>query len=745
MSGADRRDWPAEGARRDVSRSRADSLDHGDGHRSHSRPRGDRRYIQHPGPHPRSAPSLVRGPHPREGPPPYREASHREPPGWRSPPKDRDRDLGRRVTPPFASPPDRSKRQRLDERDRDRDAVAAPAGLRTSSSPRLGPAAVVAPSLFGGGLMSDLREMAKKAIEKTQKAAPSDTPTAAHLEDGEEGELPADGPRPPSKRQPIVWRENGGRLPSRSPHLDVSRTPTPGGQIGDVRGGPSPSLVRPKTAAEKALEELGAFEQRRGDEGIDSDAPAAMKASPSGSESGSLDRRDTGEPDSARAVTALKSRWLADAEEEEEQDGMAEAEAQREQAEMRQDLRGGTPQGDENGGGANGTLLQTMHDLMRATQMESMLTGCRNVHHYQRLNKISEGTYGVVYRAREKTKDTICALKKVIMPREGPASRDGFPLTALREVNVLLSIYHPNIVNVTEVVVGESLDAVFMVMEYMDHELKFLMEQMKQPFSTAEVKCLMLQLLDGIAHLHENWVIHRDLKTSNILYNNCGELKICDFGMARQFGSPLRSYTHNVVTLYYRAPELLLGGHGMKYSTAVDMWSVGCIMAELLTKKVLFPARGEVDALDRMWKLLGSPTEENWPGFKQQINARKMNWNYPPQPSRLAEKFPRASGLIEQPGTLSASGFDLLQGLLTLDPAQRMTAKDALQHSWFREHPLPKDKALMPTFDSGGAKPRSNGHAQAQGGHKSRHGPPSPDARLTARAAEVGSLFGGRN
>lgn len=160
------------------------------------------------------------------------------------------------------------------------------------------------------------------------------------------------------------------------------------------------------------------------------------------------------------------------------------------------------------------------------------------------------------FRARDKETGEICALKKVKLEKE----RDGFPLTSVREINILLSLAHPSIVNVSEVVVGSSMDSVFMVMEYADHDLKGVMERrMNQPFSTAEVKCLMLQLLSGVAYLHHNWVIHRDLKTSNILYTNRGQLKICDFGLARQYGEPLKPYTHLVVTLWYRSPELLLG------------------------------------------------------------------------------------------------------------------------------------------------------------------------------------------
>lgn len=178
----------------------------------------------------------------------------------------------------------------------------------------------------------------------------------------------------------------------------------------------------------------------------------------------------------------------------------------------------------------------------------NMLQGCRSVDEFERLNRIDEGTYGVVYRAKDKKTGEIVALKKVKMEKE----REGFPLTSLREINILLSLHHPSIVDVKEVVVGSSLDSIFMVMEYMEHDLKALMETMKQPFTQSEVKCLMLQLLHGVKYLHDNWVLHRDLKTSNLLLNNRGELKICDFGLARQYGSPLKPYTHLVVTLWYR-------------------------------------------------------------------------------------------------------------------------------------------------------------------------------------------------
>ncbi|KAK3223589.1 hypothetical protein Dsin_010614 [Dipteronia sinensis] len=326
----------------------------------------------------------------------------------------------------------------------------------------------------------------------------------------------------------------------------------------------------------------------------------------------------------------------------------------------------------------------------------NMLQGCRSVDEFERLNKIDEGTYGVVYRAKDKKTGEIVALKKVKMEKE----REGFPLTSLREINILLSFHHPSIVDVKEVVVGSNLDSIFMVMEYMEHDLKGLMEAMKQPFSQSEVKCLMLQLFQGVKYLHDNWVLHRDLKTSNLLLNNRGELKICDFGLARQYGSPLKPYTHLVVTLWYRAPELLLGAK--QYSTAIDMWSLGCIMAELLSKEPLFNGKTEFDQLDKIFRTLGTPNETIWPGFTKlpgvKVNFVKHQYNL------LRKKFP-ATSFTGSP-VLSDAGFDLLNKLLTYDPEKRITAEDALNHDWFREVPLPKSKDFMPTFPAQHAQDR---------------------------------------
>jgi cell division cycle 2-like protein len=338
---------------------------------------------------------------------------------------------------------------------------------------------------------------------------------------------------------------------------------------------------------------------------------------------------------------------------------------------------------------------------------------CRSVDAYEKLNRISEGTYGVVFRARDKRTGGIYALKRVKLDVGGGGGgaagggglqQHGFPQTALREVGVLLALRHPNLVAVREVCVSSthhpsaaSSASVFVVMEYVQHDLRHLLDRQKAgelpPFSTAQVKCLFSQLLSGLEHLHSRWVLHRDLKTSNLLYGDGGFLKICDMGLARPYADPLRPYTPTVATLWYRPIERLLGQE--PYSTELDCWAAGCILAELLRGEPLFQGRGEIDQIRRIFETLGTPAEDEWPGWEELPGCRTLK--FPPKPKgRLRELLPRAS--LSGGPTLSDSGYDLLSGLLCLDPARRLSAAQALAHPWFREAPLPTARALMPAF-----------------------------------------------
>ncbi|KAK4054249.1 hypothetical protein OIV83_001275 [Microbotryomycetes sp. JL201] len=319
---------------------------------------------------------------------------------------------------------------------------------------------------------------------------------------------------------------------------------------------------------------------------------------------------------------------------------------------------------------------------LRGRSAHPPLQSCRSVYNYERLNEIEEGSYGIVFRARCKTTGDIVALKKIKMDKE----KNGFPITSLREIQTLMVCNHENIVRVREIVVGDTLTQVFIVMDFVEHDLKTLLSTMPTPFLASEIKTLMMQLLSAMALCHDNWIVHRDLKTSNLLMNNRGQIKVADFGLARTYGDPLGDMTQLVVTLWYRAPELLFGA--TEYSTAVDMWSIGCIFGELILKEPLLPGKGEIDQVSKarpIFKLLGRPTEEMWPGFTKLPNVKSFN---------LTSAQPQTFRYLTQ------HGLDLLQGLLTYDPDKRLTAEQALKHPYFQESPLPKHPDLFASFPS---------------------------------------------
>lgn len=313
-------------------------------------------------------------------------------------------------------------------------------------------------------------------------------------------------------------------------------------------------------------------------------------------------------------------------------------------------------------------------------------TPCRHRSNFETLNHIEEGSYGWVSRARDITTSSIVALKKVKMDYK----QDGFPITALREISILQKSRHPNIVSLHEVLSGSDPSECVLVMEFLEHDLKTLQEDMHDPFVASEVKTLLRQLVGGVSFLHENSIMHRDLKTSNILLNNRGQLKLADFGMARSIPPRDAPLTQLVVTLWYRAPELLLGTE--RYGTEVDMWSVGCILGELLLKSPVLPGSNEVDQLSRIFSLCGLPEEKTWPSFFRLPNAPSLKL---PREQRTTQSFDRARFPF-----LSAAGVDLLTSLLSLNPEGRPTAQIVLAHAYFKESPKPKPSEMFPTFPS---------------------------------------------
>lgn len=324
-----------------------------------------------------------------------------------------------------------------------------------------------------------------------------------------------------------------------------------------------------------------------------------------------------------------------------------------------------------------------------------------SVEDYDKLNDIEEGTYGWVARATRRATGKVVALKRLKLD---PADRSGLPVTGLREIQILHDCKHRNVVTLEEVVVGSNVNkmdnSIFLVLEFVEHDIKSILDDMPEPFLASEIKCLLQQLTAGVAYLHENWILHRDLKTSNLLLNNRGQLKIADFGMARYVGDPAPKLTQLVVTLWYRSPELLLGAK--TYDTAVDMWSVGCIFGELIAREPLLQGSNEVDQVTKIFELCGVPTDESWPDFRKLPNARSLRF---PKTAAVTGSVMRARF-----PSMTSAGTGLLAALLALDPDSRPSAKQMLQHEYFRQDPKPKPESMFPTFPSKAGQERRRRH-----------------------------------
>jgi len=230
---------------------------------------------------------------------------------------------------------------------------------------------------------------------------------------------------------------------------------------------------------------------------------------------------------------------------------------------------------------------------------------CAQLDRYEKQQKIGEGTYGVVYKAKNRETGQLTALKKIRLENED----EGIPSTAIREISILKEMIHPTIVSLLDVINYDN--KLYLIFEFLDQDLKKYMDSVTT-LTPSLVQSYCMQLLQGLSYCHQRRIVHRDLKPQNLLIDKRGSLKIADFGLARAFCVPVRQYTHEVVTLWYRAPEILLGS--ATYSIPVDMWSAGCIFGELLTKNPVFPGDSEIDQLFKIFRQLGTPTEDVWHG-----------------------------------------------------------------------------------------------------------------------------------
>ncbi|EPS37726.1 hypothetical protein H072_8586 [Dactylellina haptotyla CBS 200.50] len=300
---------------------------------------------------------------------------------------------------------------------------------------------------------------------------------------------------------------------------------------------------------------------------------------------------------------------------------------------------------------------------------------------FHRIGLVGEGTYGQVYKAENWMTKQLVALKRVRMSSE----KDGFPITAAREIKILQRLTNgkdnDKIIHLLDNMVEQN--GFYMIFEYMDHDLTGVLNHPTFRLTPANIKDLAFQFFSGLKHIHHCGILHRDIKSSNILINSDGQLKIADFGLARQYDKRnVQHYTNRIITLWYRPVEILLGE--TQYTTGPDVWSGGCVFMELFTRKAIFPGTNEISQLDCIWHILGTPSSSSWPGWKYTawFTMLRPEVRYD---SCFMTKF---SALVPQ------DALELAQAMFTYDPVKRPTAEQVLENPYFTNEPEMERTAL---------------------------------------------------
>lgn len=297
---------------------------------------------------------------------------------------------------------------------------------------------------------------------------------------------------------------------------------------------------------------------------------------------------------------------------------------------------------------------------------------------YEKISFLGEGQFATVYKARDITNGMIVAVKKIKVGSKTEA-KDGINRTAIREIKILRDLDHPNVIGLLDIFGSRS--NVSLVFDFMDTDLEIVIKDPQIILTPSHIKAYTIMTLQGLEHLHSLWILHRDLKPNNLLINAEGVLKIGDFGLAKNYGSPNKVYSHQVVTRWYRAPELIFGA--TIYATGIDIWAVGCILAELLLRVPFLPGKTDLDQLSQIFKVLGAPDEEDWP----HVSTLPHYVAFKPSPS------------IPFHDIFTAAGDDLinvLSKMLALNPLKRCTCKEALEMPYFSNYPAPTPCSQLP-------------------------------------------------
>ncbi|KAJ3747956.1 kinase-like domain-containing protein [Lentinula detonsa] len=379
-------------------------------------------------------------------------------------------------------------------------------------------------------------------------------------------------------------------------------------------------------------------------------------------------------------------------------------------------------------------LLLKRKPIPRRTREEEkaafgwVFEGCGVKSDYEVTTKLGEGTFGEVHKAMQNATNKVVALKRILMHNE----KEGMPVTALREIKILKALRHDCIIEILDMFVVHSNDSepmsVYMVFPYMDHDLAGLLENERVKLQPSQIKLYMKQLLEGTEYMHRNNILHRDMKAANLLISNSGSLRIADFGLARAFdsqeykGVPYttldgrerreRKYTNCVVTRWYRPPELLLGARN--YGGEVDIWGIGCVFGEMFHRRPILPGNSDIDQLDRIWALCGTPNQHTWPNYDQLPGCDGMK--------RFTSTISRK--IKQTYETIGPETVDLLDQLLICNPQKRITASQALEHDYFWTDPLPADPKTLPSYEASHELDKRS-HRQHQGPHGAI-GPPGP-------------------